>query len=76
MQCCPSGFSLNADRLKCESDEGEVEVDGINLCQGDIVLADSRYTSFSYYGGKIICHIRGSWTNEGPTNDRLLNNEH
>ena len=52
MQCCPSGFSLNADRLTCESDEGEVEVVGMNLCQGDMVVVDTRYTSFSYYGGK------------------------
>jgi hypothetical protein len=52
MQCCSSGFSLNADRLTCESDEGEVEVVGMNLCQGDMVVVDSRYTSFSYYGGK------------------------
>ena len=52
MQCCPSGFSLNADRLTCEYDEGEVEVVGMNLCQGDMVVVDTRYTSFSYYGGK------------------------
>jgi hypothetical protein len=38
----------------CELDDEEMQVDGMDLCQGNMVVVDARYTQISYYGGKFL----------------------
>ena len=52
-QCCPPGFSLNPDRVRCVSGDKEVQVEGLDMCKGDQEVVEARYTKLSYHGSKL-----------------------
>ena len=54
-QCCPPWFSLDPDRVVCVSGtKEELQVDGMDQCQGKKEVVDVRHTSFTYHGSKYL----------------------
>ena len=51
-QCCPPGFSLNLDRVRCVSGDKEVQVEGMDRCKGEKEVVEARHTTLLYHGSK------------------------